>query len=376
MSTGDGSDVVAAVVAALVQAASNTVGAAATALGGEAMDRVRDGLRRLPRWARAADRLKAAPDDGEAQRDVGEAVGELLSLDTGLKELLKELLEARSAAPGSASPPAPSSAIAFGDRSRIGGTGQTAVGSDITMAGRDMRTKTVHRHGSVGALIAVLAVVSALIALGIHLGSGHSLQFPGGSGNGGAGNGGGTTALGPEQVQAILPDLRSVPTGWTVESGPTTTTSCLAASGCEAGLQAGFRVIYDPSHVDPQNDHPQLSAYAYADAAAAGAAYQRAAASLQLRTDAREVALPGVGGSQSIAVTWTTPAAKPDPDRMNRDHWGSSMVLVGTVLVTVDGNHTIFGPSLDELRALTTALAARAREAQNGTTPRTAVARW
>ncbi|MFD8750287.1 hypothetical protein ACFV0O_04800 [Kitasatospora sp. NPDC059577] len=168
MSTGDGTDLVAVVVAALVQAAGSAAG---TALGAEAVGWVREGLGQLPRWSRAAERAEAAPRDDAARQDLAEAVGELLSLHPGLAESLAERwaqalgpVEAPPAPPVPPLPPAPTT-VTVGDGFSVGGPGQAAVGVGNIVAGGDVhhdnRVNNVHKGGGAGLLVAVLVVVGA-----------------------------------------------------------------------------------------------------------------------------------------------------------------------------------------------------------------------
>ncbi|MER6548458.1 hypothetical protein [Streptomyces sp. NPDC001250] len=204
---GDSPDLVAAVVAALVQAASSAAGAAGTALGAEAIDWVRNGLGQLPRWTEAAARVDTAPDDEQAQQGLAEAVNELLSGNPGLAQAL----ESRLTQPGPV-PPLPTGppAITIGEHARIGGgAGPTAVGVGNNVAGRDIRTKVINKRRSIGVLIAVLVVMAALIALGIHF-AGHSSNQPGL----GLPEHVAKPLTNMEQVKAVLPDLHALPAGW------------------------------------------------------------------------------------------------------------------------------------------------------------------
>ncbi|MFJ8621381.1 hypothetical protein ACIRD3_00875 [Kitasatospora sp. NPDC093550] len=169
MGSGEGADLVGAVVAALVQAASGVAGAAGTALGAEAVGWVREGLGQLPRWAQAAERVDSAPQDDGARRGLADAVGELLRVHPALAESLAERL-AQAVAPVGLppAPPAPPPSITVGEGAFVGGAGQTAVGSGNTVVGGDVHHNTVHKRGSGGLVVAILVVVAALVALGIH----------------------------------------------------------------------------------------------------------------------------------------------------------------------------------------------------------------
>ncbi|MGW4379767.1 hypothetical protein [Kitasatospora sp. NPDC004531] len=202
MVAGDGSDTVAAVVAALVQAASRTAGAELAAFGPE-IERVRQGLRRLPRWNRAAQQLLDTPNDPGAARALAEAVAELLDIDPELRDALGALRPTADPLPP---PPAAPPSITFGADATIGGgSGQTAVGSPNAVQ-IGTYNKTTRRSGGTGPLIAVVAVATAAAAVSSYLGLG-SGQQPGRPGHG-------VSALTAGQVQAALPDLHALPTGW------------------------------------------------------------------------------------------------------------------------------------------------------------------
>ncbi|MFH8382987.1 hypothetical protein ACH4E7_18865 [Kitasatospora sp. NPDC018058] len=159
---------VAAVVAALTQAASSAAGAAGTALGVEAVDWVRQGLGQLPRWTQAAERADSAPEDAEAKQRLAEAVNELLSLNPALAQALAARLEQlQRPVEAPPAPPGPPT-VNVGEGARVGGAGQAAVGLGNVLVGGDVHNKTVVKRSSVGIVITVLVIVAGLIALGIH----------------------------------------------------------------------------------------------------------------------------------------------------------------------------------------------------------------
>ncbi|MER7583650.1 hypothetical protein [Kitasatospora sp. NPDC097691] len=166
MSSGDGTDLAAAVVAALLQAATGAAGAAGTPFGADGVGWVQEGLRQLPRWAQAAERADSAPQDDGARLGLAEAVGELLSLHPALAESLETRRAERAAQPVE-EPPAPTT-VTVGASAVVGGAGQTALGTGNVLVGGNIHNKVVNKHGNTGLLIAVLVVVGALVALGIH----------------------------------------------------------------------------------------------------------------------------------------------------------------------------------------------------------------
>ncbi|MEU8510792.1 hypothetical protein AB0C76_04255 [Kitasatospora sp. NPDC048722] len=199
MTAGDGSDLVAMVVEALVQAASHTVGAAGAALGGEAVARVRESLRQWPQWAHALGRVEARPGDQQAQWDLALAVGQLLAGDPGLAANLRARLSvAMTAPPPMAGAPMPQAAPAWqgGD-----GANWPAYGPG-TVQGTSARRS---RAWAVTGGVVVLAVIGTLTGLGFYLGTGPDGPKP---------------LANLDQVKSVLPDLHAVPDGWTQEKAP------------------------------------------------------------------------------------------------------------------------------------------------------------
>ncbi|MQS16600.1 hypothetical protein F7Q99_31535 [Streptomyces kaniharaensis] len=196
MTAGTGSDLVATVVEALVQSASNAVGAAGAALGGEAVARVREALRQWPQWAHALGRVEAFPGDPQAQWDLALAVGQLLGRDPGLAANLRARLSvAMTAPPPAATEPVPQMSHP-GD-----GANWPAFGAGTVLG-------TPSRRGRIWALtgvVVVLAVVGSAVGLGIYLNSGPDGPKP-------------LATL--DQVKSVLPDLHAVPDGWTQEKAP------------------------------------------------------------------------------------------------------------------------------------------------------------
>ncbi|MGW2254254.1 hypothetical protein ACWCXH_29290 [Kitasatospora sp. NPDC001660] len=194
MTAGDGADLVAMVVEALVQSASHTVGAAGAALGGEAVARVREALRQWPQWAQALSRVEAFPGDQQAQWDLALAVGQLLGGDPGLAANLRARLSVAMTAP----PPAAAMPQMW----------HPGDGANWPASGAGTVPGTASRRGRIWALTGVvvaLAVVGSMVGLGVYLNSGPDGPKP-------------LTTL--DQVKSVLPDLHAVPDGWTQEEAP------------------------------------------------------------------------------------------------------------------------------------------------------------
>ncbi|MFD7907537.1 hypothetical protein ACFV4F_35745 [Kitasatospora sp. NPDC059722] len=199
MTAGDGSDLVAMVVEALVQTASHTVGAAGAALGGEALARVRESLRQWPQWAHALGRVEARPGDQQAQWDLALAVGQLLAGDPGLAANLRARLSvAMTAPPPMAGAPMPQAAPAW----QGGGDANWPAYSPGTVQGTSARRS---RAWAVTGGVVVLGVIGTLTGLGLYLGTGPDGPKP---------------LANLDQVKAVMPDLHAVPDGWTQEKAP------------------------------------------------------------------------------------------------------------------------------------------------------------
>ncbi|MQS15633.1 hypothetical protein F7Q99_26020 [Streptomyces kaniharaensis] len=348
MTTGDSSDLVAMVVQALVQAASNTVGAAGAALGSEAVARVREGLRRAPHWAQAAGQVDATPGDPQAQQALARAVGELLGWNPGLAANLRARLSVVTTEPP---PPqdAPVTVIGGGNRT----SGQTAMGTNNTVAGGNIRT--THRHGSVAGLIGVLVAVAALVALGIHLNSGSSqdLGMPGGG-----------LAAAPltntDQVRSVLPDLHAVPAGWRESRAPTAEPpsdckgsgiSAAEADLCSQSVASGT-VTYRTADEDVR---VQFRIVAGPSPLWADKAYDLIQASFTKGPSADPVAVPAVGDRSSAHRDGRTTGV---------------LVKVGSTVLMVTYAPTSTDPrAAERVTPLARMFATRSQQAQTGRTP-------
>ncbi|MBV6702732.1 hypothetical protein KV557_37505 [Kitasatospora aureofaciens] len=352
MTTGDGSNLVAMVVQALVQAASHTVGAAGAALGSEAVARVQEGLRQAPHWAQAADQVDATPGDPQAQQNLTRAVGELLGWDPGLAANLRARLSVATTEPP---PPAGAPVTMLG-----GGhwtSGQTAMGANNTVAGGDIRT--TRRRGNVGVLIAVLVVAAALIALGIHLNSGQPqhLGMPGGP------LGAAAPLTSAAQVQSVLPDLHAVPAGWRQDRAPTAEppgdchggSNAAEADLCAQTVASGTATF----HNDTGNTRAQFRIIAGPSPTWADKAYDLLLASYQKDSSADPVAVPAVGDRST--------AHRNDQNTDILVKSGSTVLMVSYRPRSSDSHDA------ENATELARMFAARSQQAQNGRTPNASV---
>ncbi|MGW2254252.1 hypothetical protein ACWCXH_29280 [Kitasatospora sp. NPDC001660] len=357
MTTEDGSDLVAAVVEALVQSASHTVGAAGAALGGEAVARVREALRQWPQWAQALSRVEAAPGDQQAQRDLALAVGQLLGRDAGLTASLRARLSVATTEP----PPGAGTPVR-----QLGGDAQAsgpsasgdapnwpAPGANWPAPGAG--TGTAPRRRGIGLMVGVLVVIAALIALGIHLNSGQPQRLGGAGGPFGA-----APLAGVAQVRSVLPDLHAVPAGWREDRAPTAEppkdchaddTSAAEADVCSQTIGTGvvgfradngntrvmFRVIAGPSP-------------AWAD---------------------RTYDLAGSAGSSDSTSEPVPVAAVGDRSTAYRSGRYTSVVIKAgtTVLLLSYQPQSSDSPDAELVTRLARMFAARSQQAQSGRTP-------
>lgn len=271
MSSGDVSALAAAVVAALAQQAARAAGEELSALG-PLLEGVREGVGRLPRWARALERLEGAPGDEAVRGEAVEAVGELLAVDGRLREAVAARWPGVPAvAPGSVT------------------VGASPVSSTSG-------TRTFHRRAG-GILAAVLAAAAALAGLGLYLG-----RSPGPQPADVPGPGPGASVLSADQVRQVLPDLHAVPAGWAlrqeanvVDVADACAKLATADPVCAHGKASG-QVKFTTG-----GDTVTFAVYAFDSPAAADTAYRRFD-DLTLPPGEHRAALPALGEA-ATAVT-------------------------------------------------------------------------
>ncbi|MGW3046064.1 hypothetical protein ACWC9T_40095 [Kitasatospora sp. NPDC001159] len=348
MSVGGEPDLAAAVVAALVQAASRTAGAALTAFGPD-VERVWQGLRQLPRWEAVAERLAAEPCSEEAQRDVTAAVRELLTID----KTLEAALAARWPAPETEVPAQDGPfTVAVGDHTGIGtGTGQTAVGSHNTVVGRDM--KTTHRHGVGGVLVTVVVAAAVVAGVGSYLGLHKAQQSDG------PGLGRGTAVLTVDQVKSVLPDLHAVPTGWSVADPP----SVSSRPECPPGAPTP-----DSGEDSCEVRTSGLVVFSATDGAAVRVSVVAGPSTAWADTWYRQfLSGPDVPPHSDISF----PALGDASEAVNTKNGTFFVAKIGTTLVTVNYEplHPRNGWDSSKVIPIARMLTARSQQAQNGEAP-------
>ncbi|MFJ2809750.1 hypothetical protein [Kitasatospora sp. NPDC087271] len=319
---GDGQELVPVVVGVLVRAAEGVSGGP----GRSVADLVRVRLRATPEGARAVDAVEANPGDARARAGLTAAVGELLTTDPAFARYLATTELGRPADPPT-----------------------VHLRVDPAVAGAQARAA---RIGAAPVLVTLaLIVVAALVAVGINLGS-RPLLRPGGPDLAHAGR----TLRDPAQVQGVLPDLRAMPGGWQVESGPQSGAGpgqdvpCLLPDACDQQLAYAtvtFRAVTTHS--------AQFTVVTFASADAAGRAF--------------DAMLAHVGGADAAAAVPLPPIGDQRAARTHGAEGAEALVRVGTTLLYVRDS----GPGSDAatpvLALFARLLAERAQQAEDGREP-------
>lgn len=334
-------DLAAAAVEAVARAANAAVagasGAAGAAAGGMIVDLVRGRLGAVSQGTEAVAAVELSPDDPDARARLHEKLAAVLAEDPAFAAYLASVL----APPPPASPPSLVGSINIDRNGRARGTfvlGDQAV--------------TKIRRGSPGAL-AGLVVIAALLVTAIY-GLGRLVtDDDGGRAPGGNGGGGRQVKVldDPAVVSSVVPDLHSMPTGWTTRSTGSLKSgadACPEATDCKGVLhtaQASFRNPFDQS--------ASFAVVACASAADAQRLYEDIA-----RTglgSGSPLAMPALGDQSSAA-------------EMSKGQ-GLALARVGTTVVYVSEKGSNDDYEVETLQALAQMVAQRAQEAQNGLTP-------
>ncbi|GGO96479.1 hypothetical protein [Wenjunlia tyrosinilytica] len=354
----------------VVQVMSGAATAAGNGVGQAVSDLVRERLGRSEQGRAALAGSDAAPADPTAAQGLRTALQDALAADTEFAGLVAAALA--GPAPSGAPPVPPghtTGSVVIG--------GSSLRGSQISLG---PLTISNTRSGR-GLLVALASLFVALVALatygGVHMIGGGDTPgaapgtrardggLPGGvqdaTGDGGGGGGGGkqVTLTRAEQVKAVLPDLRSMPSGWTLDTGPDVESArgCSKAN-CEGMLFGGGVQYTEPGNVDKA----EFGVAAYSSAKKAAAGYDV----IVRQNHGRPVSLPAIG-DRSSAVESVSEAKF------------ETFVLVGSVVVGVEGQGSTstggagggFDPAT--LEAMTRMIAERAQQAQNGRTPAASV---
>ncbi|MEV7026075.1 hypothetical protein [Kitasatospora sp. NPDC093558] len=343
MTAGDGSDLIAMVVEALVQSASHTVGAAGAALGGEAVARVRESLRQWPQWAHTLGRVEAYPGDQQAQWDLALAVGQLLAGDPGLAANLRARLSvAMTAPPPAAGAPVPQVA-------GVPQTWQPADGADWSAYGPATVQGTSSRRVRVWAItggVVVLGVIGTLLGLGLYIDSGPDGPKP---------------LANLDQVKTVVPDLHAVPDGWTQDKAPTSGPmgDCSAGDGftpeesalCKQAVGRGSSGY----HADGGKTQVVFSILAGPSTVWADKMYDVANAGPSSLPEQPPMDAPKAGERSAISV--------------DRECLAILVKAGSTVLRVSYCPENLNAPNVEVVNRITRMFAARSQQAQDGKTP-------
>ncbi|MFI6019156.1 hypothetical protein ACIBCP_16220 [Streptomyces sp. NPDC051287] len=341
----DGMDLATTAVNVVAQAAGAAATAAGGAIGGTAVELVRRRLSGIGRGEEAVRAVEESPEDPDARSRLRERLSEVLSEDQAFAAELTRALRP----PKPVDTPTNVNSIVIDKGSKA--KGKFLIGN---------QTVTKIRKGDPWALVAVVAVV-AVMALLIY---GIVRLAAADDGPPSADSGHSVTALKDSAtVKAVVPDLHSMPSGWT-SSETTSLTTAPAACGTDITEDqcAKLLSVAEAAFDNPYDQTAGFVVLAWRSADDAQSFYDIITREARKETGATQVAMPAFG-DQSIAF-------EHKDDNSNKS--GLAMVQVGTVLIEVsEGDKAdYFGTyELDTLQALTRMVAERAQEAQDGQTP-------
>ncbi|MGW2181862.1 hypothetical protein ACWCXX_27955 [Streptomyces sp. NPDC001732] len=333
----NGVDLAAAAVDAVARATAAAATAAGGAAGGMVVDLVRGRLRNVDQGEEAVSEVERTPDDPDARSRLREKLAGVLAEDPAFAAYLTSVL----APPGPTGQPANTGSISIDRGGRARGTfvlGDQAV--------------TRIRKGDPGALVAVVAVAVVLV-LAVY---GLARLAIGDEGAPSPGAGHGVTVLeDPATVKAVVPDLHSMPTGWTSRSTTTLASGDEACSELSEEQCAGILSVGQASFHDPYDQSASFLVVACASVDDAQRVHDDFERRMKQKDEAKPLAVPALG-DQAFALELSAGE-------------GQAYIRVGTTVVAVSevGNNDDY--QVATLEALAQMVAERAQEAQNGRTP-------
>ncbi|MFD8702363.1 hypothetical protein ACFV1W_07045 [Kitasatospora sp. NPDC059648] len=367
---GDGLELVPRTVGALVRLARGTAGP-----GQAVAEVVRARLRLMPDGARAVTAVEAGPDDPRARGELTAAVAQLLATDPGFAQYLTTTELGAPADPATVqlrTGPAPDPTTVHlrvdpEDQSTVRLRAEPGNPSTVRLRAEPGSPSTVQlrlgpaaagaralaaRRGNTALVVTLaLVLITALVALGIHLGSRPLLQ-PNGPDFAHAAR----TIRDPAQARGVLPNPAAMPGGWQLESGPRSGNGsgpdapCLLPDACDQQLAYGT-VTFGTSPLPSV----QFTVVTFTSAEAAGRAFGARLDLLDARGDATVAAVPSIG-DQSAA-------------RTRGESTAETLVRVGSVLLYVHCSGTGAKVALPGLTPFARLLAERAQQAEQGRTP-------
>ncbi|MEU4117207.1 hypothetical protein AB0F71_22250 [Kitasatospora sp. NPDC028055] len=362
---GDGRELVAGAVGALVRLARGTPGGRGQAVA----EVVRARLRLLPEGARALSAIEADPDAPAARAELASAVARLLATDPGFAQYLTTTDLGGTADPNTVQlrtdpNPGPSTVqlrtgpgpdpttvqLRVDPDTPAGGPSTVQLRVDPAAAGA-ARALAARRGNAAVLTVLALVLIAALVALGINLGSRPLLQ-PTGPDLAHAAR----TIRDPARVQGVLPDAAAMPSGWQQQGAPRSGTGsgpgapCLLPGACDQ--QLAYATV---SFSAPPLPSVQFTVVTFSSAEAAGRAFDTRLDLLNARGDAAPAAVQAVG-DQSAA-------------RTRGDSTAETVVRVDSALLYVHYAGPGAAVALPGLTPFVRLLAERTRQAEDGRTP-------
>ncbi|MFI9029965.1 hypothetical protein [Streptomyces sp. NPDC053560] len=337
-------DLATTAVEAVAQAATAAATAAGSAIGGMTVDLVRSRLSSVDQGEEAVLAVEETPDDPDARSRLREKLSQVLSDDPAFAAYLASVL----AQPKPTEPRAIVGSINVDRGSRARGT---------FVLGNQAVTKI--RRGDPGALVAVVAVVIVMALAGY----GIARLATGDDGPPSPDAGHRVTALRDSaMVKAVVPDLHSMPSGWTSSSPASLTSGTAACDDLGEDQCEGLLSVVEASFDNPYDQSADFVVAAWASADDAQRFYDRFTQQVKKASETTPVAMPAFG-DQSLAIERS--------DGMNKS--GEAYVRVGTTVIAVSegkSEHVHYANyQLSMLKALTQMVTERAQEAQDGRTP-------
>ncbi|MER6300625.1 hypothetical protein ABT247_13775 [Kitasatospora sp. NPDC001539] len=348
-------------VRALVRLARGT----AAGPGQAVAEVVRARLRLMPQGRRALAAVEASPGDPAARDALTAAVEGLLVADPAFAQYLAttdlggpadpRTVQLRSGAKGDAATvQLRSGPASTGDPTTAGDPTTVQLRVDPAAAGAPALAA---RRGNTAIVVAlVLVLITALVALGINLGS-RPLLHPNGPDFAHAAG----TIRDPARVRGVLPDAAALPVGWQVQSGPLSGAGsgdgvpCLLPDACDQQLAYAtvtFRAAPVQSAQSAQS--VQFTVVTFASSEAAGRAF-----GTRLGTDGADAAtvltVPVIGDQSAARVHGTSGT--------------EALVRVGPALLHVRDDGPGAAAATPALVLLARLLAERTQQAQDGRTP-------
>lgn len=314
-------------------------------------DVVRARLRMVPEGARALAEAQAHPGDARARALLTAAVAHLLASDPAFAQYLATTGLGRPGDPPTVQLRSGPDTVQLrvGPPSTPPPNGPTTVQLRTGPTAARARALAARRSGTAIVVALALVLITALVALGVHLGS-RPLLKPGGPDLAHAAR----PLRDPGLVIAVLPDERTVPDGWRLQRGPTAGQGvggglpCLLPDSCDRQLAYGV-VTYGTDSAQ----RTEFDVVTFASPEAASRAFDT---TLDRAGDPKpSVAVPLVGDQSAVRIQGGQSAL--------------AVARVGSVLLLVHVEGPGADPTAPGFVGLARLVAERARQVQEGLLP-------